>query len=149
MHAAARPRAIRSNEVTGKPRRVRRLAALASLALLCFGVGGCFLSRQKLNAPLSVEGLGALEPGETTAAQVVELLGAPAEVVSLEGRTAYRYEHVHVKRTGLFLLVVAFYNVDGRSDRSWLFFDEEDVLTHVGTTLGADGARYATPFSDG
>ena len=46
------------------------------------------------------------------------------------------------------LFLVNFVNTDLRQDRAWLFFDENDVLTHVGTTFEAADARYALPWFD-
>ena len=66
--------------------------------------------------------------------------------MQLGTRTAYRYEFTNTKRAVLFLIVLGFYNEDTRADRAWLFFDAQNVLTHVGATLEADRARYAMPW---
>ena len=47
----------------------------------------------------------------------------------------------------VFLLVLFLANRDSQADRTWVFFDENDVLTHVGTTLDADKAEYRMPWS--
>jgi len=118
------------------------------LLLVVLLAPGCFLSRTYVNEPIDAAGVQRLQPGVTTAAQVVELLGAPAEVVQLGRRSAYRYEHDQQKTAGVFLLLVAFVNRDSQADRTWVFFDEKDVLTHVGTTLEAKDARYAMPWAN-
>ena len=123
-----------------------RALLAAALAALC--LPGCFLARVQDNEPLDPARLASLEPGVTRAAEAVALLGAPAQVVNLEGRSAYRYEHARSKRAGLFLLVVGFFNDDTRTDRAWLFFDQRDVLTHYGATFEAGGAAYAMPWVD-
>ena len=120
---------------------MKRLALL--LVLL---TPGCFLQRNYVNQPLEEESLARLVPGTTTAAEVVELLGAPNEVVQLGRRSAYRYEHDQQKSTGFLLLVIGFINRDTQSDRTWVFFSEDDVLSHVGTTLEAADAEYAMPW---
>jgi hypothetical protein len=79
---------------------------------------------------------------------VVEILGAPSRIVQLGNRSAYEYEHTQGKTTGVFLLLFATVHQDTRADRAWLFFDEDDVLTHLGTTLEADGATWGMPWSD-
>jgi outer membrane protein assembly factor BamE (lipoprotein component of BamABCDE complex) len=118
--------------------------ALAALPLL----SGCFLSRSYTNDALAPEAIAALEPGRTTAAQVVDVLGAPAHVVELGERSAYLYEHRKMKRAGLLLFVITLLNEDVRSDRLWVFFDRNDRLTHFGATLSAERASYSLPFQD-
>ena len=119
------------------------------LLLCCFAVlPGCFISRSSVNEPLDGGQLAQLHPGTTTAAEVLEALGAPTEVVQLGRRTAYRFDAETSKRAGLWLLLVGFVNDDTRSDRVWVFFDENDVLTHVGATLHARDPQYAMPWQD-
>lgn len=107
---------------------------------------GCFTGRDTTNEPLDAEKIASLEPGETRASDVVELLGAPTEVVQLARRSAYRYDYTNRKRYGLFLIVANFLNEDTRSDRLWVFFDENQVLSHFGATLQGDASVYAMPW---
>ena len=110
---------------------------------------GCFLSRTQVNGPIEKELVATrLVPGETTAAEVVALLGAPNEVVQLGRRSAYRYEFSRQKQAGLTVIVVTLINNDTRSDWTWVFFDENDVLTHVGSTRQADDVEWKMPWSD-
>ena len=118
--------------------------ALLALVLLLL-VPGCFISRRDTNRGLDPERVRALVPGETTAAEVVAALGAPTDVVQLGHRSAYLYSHAREKQAALFLLVVGLRGVDTQFDRAWVFFDEHDVLTHVGSTFEADEAEYAIP----
>lgn len=138
--------ALTPSHSSPKVRAMKHLAPLAVLAVASL-LSGCFVQRTFVNRPLEAQRIEALVPGETTAAQVVELLGAPNEVVQLGRRSAYRYEHDQEKTAGLFLLVFLMNNRDTQSDRTWVFFDEHDVLTHVGTTLEAKTAAYGTPWS--
>jgi hypothetical protein len=124
----------------------RTLSALVlGLVLL---LPGCLMSRETSNTPLDREVLAALQPGVSTGEDVARILGAPNEVVQLGRRSAWRYEFVQAKRSGLFLLVVAFQNLDSRQDRVWVFFDEEDVLTHYGSTFEADDSEWGMPWQD-
>lgn len=120
--------------------------------LLCLALvqlaAGCFISREMTNVPLTPATLSSIAPGTTTSTQVVELLGAPNEVVQLARRSAYRYEFEKAKRAGLVLFVVNFYNLDARADRVWVFFDEEDVVTHVASSFDSDEVEWAMPWSD-
>lgn len=109
---------------------------------------GCFMSRDRSNEPLDKARIDSLVVGKSTATDVVEALGAPTEVVQLGKRSAWRYDFTAEKTSGFTLIVVTFVNSDRRSDRCWLFFDESDVLLHVGTTLEAADTQYAMPWED-
>ena len=117
-------------------------------ALLLLTLPGCYFGRSTLNEPFDAATLRQLQPGSTTAKQAVELLGAPSEVVQLGKRSAYRYDHSVQKEAATWLLLIAFLNTDLRQDRVWLFFDESNVLTHVGSTLASHRPQYAMPWED-
>lgn len=121
-----------------------RTFLLATLMLL----PACAFARQDVNEPLDAELIRTLQPGKTTAREVVERLGAPTEVVQLGRRTAYRYDASTEKSTVLFLLLINFGNQDMRTDRLWVFFDENDVLTHHGAWFGTHRTQYAMPWED-
>ena len=125
-----------------------RIATLLTVILLTLLTPGCFLTRNTNLAPISPDDVAQLEPGVTTAADTVRILGAPTDVVQLGRRSAYQFDFTQTKRAGLFLLVVAVANDDVRQDRVWAFFDENDVLTHIGATFEAADAKYATPWQD-
>lgn len=125
---------------------MRPTHALLVLPLLL--APACFISRDTVNVPLVQKQIAELAPGKSTAKEVTALLGAPHEVVQIGKRTAYRYDYTTSKRAGFSIVVVSFLNSDTRQDRAWLFFDAEDVLTHVGTSLEADGSSYAMPWMD-
>lgn len=123
---------------------------LAEIALLLFvpWFSGCALAHTTINEPLSYAQVQQLEPGTTTAKDAVKILGAPADVVQLGRRSAYRYDHRNSKRAGLFLVLLILFNEDTRTDRVWLFFDENEVLTHLGATFAANQTEYAMPWTD-
>lgn len=125
---------------------MRTSTTLTGLALLLALLPGCFLARNTVNEPIAAAAVAELVPGQSRAADATRLLGAPSEVVQLGRRTAYRYDFQTTKRAGFTLIVVTMFNDDTHADRVWLFFDEEDVLTHVGSTLEAVQARYAMPW---
>ena len=122
---------------------MRHLAALLLLAL-----SSCFMSRSVTNVPLERAKLEQLQPGTTTAKEVVELLGAPSEVIQLGHRSAYRYDFTNLKRAGFTVILFTALNEDMRADRAWLFFDAKDVLTHMGSTFEGDQAQYALPWEE-
>lgn len=106
---------------------------------------GCFISRSTVDRPLDAALVSALVPGETTADEVASLMGAPAEVVQLGRRTAWRYEYKVEKQAAAFLFVLGLRGMDTQSDRIWVFFDEEQNLTHVGSSFASEQASYALP----
>lgn len=115
--------------------------------LLCVIAPSCWMSKSSTNEPLELRLIQTIKPG-MSAAEVVRLLGAPAFVVELEPRKAYLYEHNNSKTAGLMLVVLVLSNTDTRSDRAWVFFDENDKVTHIGATLASARAEYAMPWQD-
>lgn len=135
---------------TQKTGKLEAAALRLTLAALCgLGLPGCFYSRTHVNQSIDPAHLESLTPGTSTAGDVVLALGAPTEVVQLGRRSAYRYDHRVEKQKAVFLIVFGVRGVDANSDRVWAFFDENDVLTHVGASLEASEARYSVPvFQD-
>ena len=115
---------------------------------LCLLFPSCLVSRDTKNEPLDAARIETLVPGTTTAREVVECLGAPTEVVQLGHRSAYRYDYTQTKELGMLAIVVILSNKDTRADRLWVFFDEHDVLTHMGKTFAAEQASYSWPWED-
>ena len=124
------------------------MKALALAVSMLSLTPGCFFSRQHLNRPLDPVALASLVPGRSTAADVVAILGAPTDVVQLGQRTAYRYDYLHTKDAALFLIIFAVRGQEVQADRAWAFFDENEVLTHLGTTLDGKSASYFIPPFD-
>ena len=125
---------------------MKRITPLFAVALLGLTAPSCLISKDTFNEPLHQTHLGDLVPGVTTAAEVAAQLGAPNEVVQLGLRSAWRYDFTTSKRAGFTLILVTFSNLDTRQDRIWLFFDEQALLSHFGTTSEAANARYAMPW---
>lgn len=122
-------------------------ASLLSLVLLLI-LPGCFTTRKTINQQLSSEAAAQVAPG-TSAADVVELLGAPTDIVQLGHRSAYLYEFQQTKMTGLLAGVVGFMNSDTRSDRVWIFLGPGgDTVTHVGSSFDADKAENRMPWTE-
>jgi hypothetical protein len=124
-------------------RCIRALVLVPFLAAL----SGCLFDRGAVNEPLEASLVAQLTPGRTTASEAVALLGAPTEVVQLGRRSAYRYQFEASKRAALYLVVINLMGSDSRADRVWLFFGEDDVLTHVGSTFESLDTRYALPWT--
>jgi hypothetical protein len=118
------------------------------LWILIAPLASCGIARMESNDPIDAEAVRSLAPGRSTARDVVEKLGAPTEVVQLGRRSAYRYDASSSKSAGLVLVVFNMFAQDMRTDRVWAFFDEKDVLTHIGSTYGTHRTQYALPWED-
>ncbi len=118
------------------------------LLLCCLATPSCFISRGRVNQAIDQEAYGRLQPGTSSADDVLRELGAPAEVVQLAKRTAWRYDFTQTKTAALWPIILVFVNSEIRQDRVWAFFDEQGVLTHLGGTFKADQASYSMPWSD-
>ena len=122
----------------------RSIAFLCLLTLL----PSCFTTRTTVNQQLSSDAAAQIAPG-TSAAEVVELLGAPTDIVQLGHRSAYLYEFQQTRMTGLLAAVVGFMNSDTRSDRVWVFLGPGgEKVTHVGSSFDADKAQNRMPWTE-
>lgn len=90
--------------------------------------------------------LDSVTPGTTTAAEVLEVFGAPSRMMKLSNGNAYVYERSFSKGTGIWLVVLSFGNYETQYDRVVFFFDNEDILTHYGLSMNAGDASYGLPF---
>jgi hypothetical protein len=124
------------------------LRTATACALMLSLLPSCFLARTTTNEPLSAERLAALKVGQSTAQDALTTLGAPHDVVQLGRRSAWRYDFSNSKRAGFSIVVVTLLNEDSRSDRAWLFFDENLVLIGAGSTLQADASEFAMPWNE-
>ena len=123
---------------------MRSIGLLTLLLLL----PACFSTRATVNQRLVSEVAAQIGPG-MPAAEVVELLGAPTDIVQLGHRVAYLYEFEQSKMTGFLVAVVGFINTDTRSDRVWVFLGPGGTeVTHVASSFDADKARSEMPWSE-
>jgi len=97
------------------------------------------------NPAIAPEAVAQIVPGTSNADDVARLLGAPNDVVQLGRKSAWRYEHTVEKQSGLFLIVLGLQGVDTQSDRVWVFFDEDDNVSHIGSMHQAAEAEYDIP----
>jgi outer membrane protein assembly factor BamE (lipoprotein component of BamABCDE complex) len=114
------------------------------LTALCCGcaVFGKNKEEQTFNHAL----IDKVVPGQTTAAEITELFGAPSQVVKLSNGNAYLYKRSVAKGTGIWLVLVSFGNYEKQYDQLIFFFNDTDILTHFGASNNADKASYGLPF---
>lgn len=112
-------------------------------ALLC--APACYVGETTVHHPFPPEKMAGLTPGKTTAQEVANLLGAPARVVELGFGSAWLYEHSVTKDAAVWLLIVASRGAETQTDRIWVFFDPNGLLTHAAGTFEAATAEYEIP----
>ena len=114
--------------------------------IVIFSAGCAFIAKNKEYQGFDPSGLDGLVSGQTTAAEVSKIFGAPSQVVKMSNGNAYVYERSVAKGTGFWLVLVSFGNYDMQYDRVVFFFDQDDILTHYGASLNAQEASYGLPF---
>jgi outer membrane protein assembly factor BamE (lipoprotein component of BamABCDE complex) len=125
---------------------MRTMVKILTVLLIASLLSGCIvLGKNKQFQPFDSTELGKLVPGQTKAAEVTEIFGAPSEVVELANGNAYVYKRTVSKGTVCWLLLVTFGNVEKQHDQLVFFFDLNDTLTHYGLSLDADKAKYGLP----
>jgi len=117
-----------------------------SLLVLVLCTGCVVLGKNTEYQPLDPTLLEPLVPGQSRAADVSKVLGAPSQVVELSNGNAYIYRRSVTKGTGVWLVLVSFVNGEEQHDRVVFFFDKNDLLTHYGVSLNAGKASYGFPF---
>jgi len=125
---------------------MRPMVKILTALLIASLLSGCIvLGKNKQFQPFDSTEIGKLVPGQTKAAEVTEIFGAPSEVVELANGNAYVYKRTVTKGTVCWLLLVTFGNVEKQHDQLVFFFDLNDTLTHYGLSLDADKASYGLP----
>ena len=76
-----------------------------------------------------------LTKGKSSRSDVLDLLGPPSQVISLQDETVLYYLFEHSDGDGLILVVYNRMRVDTGYDRAIFFFDEEDILTDYATHI--------------
>ena len=76
-----------------------------------------------------------LVKGESTRRDVLEMLGPPSQVISLEEESVLYYLFERSEGEGLILILYNRMRIDTRYDRAIFFFDENDILTEYATHI--------------
>jgi len=122
------------------------LFVLVVLLMIVTGSGCAVIGRGKDFRPIEEKTLTHVEPGKTTAADVMKLFGPPSQIVKLSNGNAYIYDRSLSKATGLWLVVVTFANYDTQHDRIVFFINNQDLVTHYGSSFKSDTSTYGMPF---
>jgi hypothetical protein len=123
---------------------MRDVIVILSMMSVC--VSCAMFGKSKEYHGFNASWLESFTPGTTTAAEVLEVFGAPSHIVKLSNGNAYVYERSVSKGTGVWLVILSFGNYETQYDRVVFFFDDEDILTHYGLSMNAGDSSYGLPF---
>lgn len=113
---------------------------LLVLILICLPLlAGCvkFNSRRGVEVAWQDQVVANLEKGKSTRADVLELLGPPSQVISLQEETVLYYLFEKAEGDGIILIVYNSIDINTHYDRAIFFFDENDVLSDFSTKVRA------------
>ena len=110
------------------------------LVVFCLGLlSGCvqFDSQRGIEVAWQDRVVANLTKGESTRADVLELLGPPSQVISLRDETVMYYLFEEAEGDGIILIVYNSIDIKTHYDRAIFFFDDNDVLTDYSTKVRA------------
>lgn len=120
--------------------------ALLVLAIL---IQGCAFSRGTLGDEIKADGVAALHKGETTKAEVINLLGAPDRLVQLNGRDVFQYYRYDAKAGSLLLIVLNFTRLSIKSDDLFVVLNQDGLVEDVISSRRTDGLKFRFwPFGE-
>jgi outer membrane protein assembly factor BamE (lipoprotein component of BamABCDE complex) len=135
-----------ASSISGGENGMRLTFGVLAALLINTLLSGCVvIGKNKQFQPFDSAKLDSLVPGQTKAAEVTEVFGAPSEVVELANGNAYIYKRTVTKGTVCWLVLLTFGNAEKQHDQLVFFFDRSDTLTHYGLSLDADKAKYGFP----
>jgi hypothetical protein len=107
--------------------------------IVIFLLGGCSSDKgySGVNNIWRSENPAVWEVGLTTETDVIDALGPPSQLISLENETVYYYLREERKSTGVFLLIYNWKNQMLTYDRAIFFFDQQGKLTKQSYSLEA------------
>jgi len=118
-----------------------------SILLLASIFTGCAVfGKSKDFVAFDENALKQVTTGKTSASEVTLLFGPPNKIVKLSNGNAYMYDRSIKKATGLWLVLVSFGNLETQYDRIVFFINNNDVVTHYGSSFNAGTVSYAMPF---
>jgi hypothetical protein len=122
------------------------LSMMTLLLILSIAAGCAVIGRGKDFRPIEENRLSQVTPGKTTASDVVSLFGPPTQIVKLSNGNAYIYDRSQSKATGFWFVIVTLANYDTQYDRIVFFINNNNLVTHYGSSFKSDTAAYGMPF---
>lgn len=130
-----------------------RTSCLVLLLATSLLPGCAIMGRQQIDRSIKPEAVAKVQKGMAKE-EVTSILGAPQDIIFSNKEHdplrehAYVFTHQKSKYTAIFLALISFGNMDQKSDRVVVFFDEEGKVAHVGSSLDADKTNYGFPFGE-
>ena len=108
--------------------------------------GCCVLGKNMEDQKFDASGLDNVAINQTTALEIGQIFGAPSQLVKLSNGNAYIYRRSVAKATAVWLLFVSMGRYDKQYDQIVFFFDNNNILTHYGSSFNVGEASYGLPF---
>ena len=125
---------------------MKTICFVISIFLVASVFAGCAVfGRGKDFKPFDENSLKQVTTGITSASEVTRLFGPPNKIVKLSNGNAYVYER-SMRRPRTMVSCSTFGNWDKQYDRIAFFINNDDVVTHFGSSFNAETASYAMPF---
>lgn len=110
---------------------------------------GCAFSRGTLGDEINAGAIAALHKGETTKAEVINLLGAPDRLVQLNGRDVFQYYRYDAKAGSLLLIILNFTRFSIKSDDLFIVLNQNGLVEDVISSKRTDGLKFRFwPFGE-
>ena len=115
----------------------RKALPIIVITLTAVLLSGCvqFKSRRGIEVAWQDQVVANLKTGESTRADVMELLGPPSQVIALRDETVLYYLFEKAEGEGVILILYNSIDIGTRYDRAIFFFDENDVLSDYSTKV--------------
>ena len=117
---------------------MRRLFSYLFITLLCLGLlSACvqYKSKRGVEVAWQRDVVDKLIRGQSTRADVLDALGPPSQVITLQEETVLYYLFEKEEGEGMILILYNRIEVDTRYDRAIFFFDENDLLTDYSSRI--------------
>ncbi len=114
------------------------LLSRLTIAVVCLALlAGCvqFKNKRGVEVAWQADVVANLERGSSTRKDVLDALGPPSQIISLEEETVLYYLFEKAEGEGMILIVYNTIDIETRYDRAIFFFDEEDRLTDYSTRI--------------
>ena len=116
-------------------------------------LSGCVFAQTSEGTRLSWGQIDAIVRGQSTRADVTELLGAPDRIIysNLEHdplfERAYEYKRTRTRSTFFTIIIFSTARRDKNFDHAVIFFDDQGVVEDVAARLDMNVPRYGSPWN--
>lgn len=128
---------------------MKATGSILGLVLVTSLLQACAFSRGTLGDEISLDAIAALHKGQTTKAEVINLLGAPDRLVQLNGRDVFQYYRYDAKAGSLLLIVLNFTRLSIKSDDLFVVLNQDGLVEDVISSKRTDGMKFRFwPFGE-